>query len=90
MIGNLGEWTSDWYGQGGDGDIGNQPADYFGDGYSNVDAAALQGSYATHFPAAGIRDGSGHLGAGAGAFMVSLTDAPSQSGRNIGFRCVIH
>ena len=87
MIGNLWEWVADWYGQGGNSDDGSQPAEYFGDGYWNVDAAEHQGHYATHFPAAGLRSGYWNEGTRAGAFSVNLSDAPSSSCGTIGFRC---
>ena len=90
MIGNLGEWTSDWYGQGADSVTGGQPPAFFGDGHWNVDEAASQGSYPTHFPAAGIRGGSGHEGETAGAFMLNLAFAPSHAERSLGFRCAMN
>ena len=88
MIGNLWEWVEDWYGQGPDtGAEGSQPGEYFGDGYWNVDAAEAQGAYATHFPAAGRRGGDWDLGTQAGAFAVTLNNAPSYSDNDLGFRC---
>ena len=87
MIGNVREWVADWYGQGGNTDDGSQPAEYFGDGYWNVDAAEFQGRYGSHFPAAGLRGGYWSNGAQAGAFSVTLAHAPSNSGNYIGFRC---
>ena len=87
MIGNLWEWVEDWYGQGGDSDGGSQPAEYFGDGYWNVDAAQYPGPYATHLPAAALRGGNWNYGTQAGAFALALYHAPSASNDSIGFRC---
>lgn len=87
MIGNLREWVSDWYGQGGDDEDGSQPAEYFGDGFWNVDAAEYQGAYTPHFPAAGIRGGTWSSAAFAGAFSFRLSHAPSYTNDHFGFRC---
>ena len=89
MIGNLIEWTADWYGQGGDSDDGFQPDEYFDDEYSNVDTAEGHGDIATSFPSAGLRGGSWENGTGAGAFSLDLTNSPAATNRNyrIGFRC---
>jgi len=90
MIGNLWEWTADWYGQGQDSAHGAQPPEYSFDAYWNVDAAQFQGPYATAFPAAGIRGGGWSDSDLAGAFTVSLQHAPSFSSDGIGFRCAMH
>ncbi len=87
MIGNLYEWVDDWYGQGGDDDVGFQPAQYSSDGYWNVDSAMAQAPYGTHFPAAGLRGGMWADGTRAGAFTMTLSTAPSTSYPFAGFRC---
>jgi hypothetical protein len=86
MIGNLWELTSDWYGQGGDEDDGEQSAEYFNDGFWNVDAAQYQGPYATHFPAMGWRGGCYNNTTRSGAFALALTQGPQQD-RDAGFHC---
>lgn len=90
MIGHLWEWTSDWYGQGGDDDDGSQPEDYFGDGWWNVDRAQTQGlaGNTPDFPAAARRGGSWTSGTEAGAFALDLRVSPSFAGDGtVGFRC---
>ena len=87
MIGNLEERTSDWYGQGGDGEDGVQPAEYGGDGYWNVDATVHQGAYVTHFPTVGIRGAAYNNSTQAGAFSLYLRSAPSTAGNHQSFRC---
>ena len=87
MIGNLWEFTSDWYGQGDDGESDHQPPEFNGDGYWNVDAAEYQGEYATHFPPVGWRGGCYNNTSRAGAFALVLGYAPSHRGRDEGFRC---
>ena len=87
MIGNLWERTSDWYGQGLDSADGTLPAEYFGDGYWNVDAALHQGEYGTHFPAGGLRGGAYDNATQAGVFALYLRGAPSLAAEDTGFRC---
>jgi formylglycine-generating enzyme required for sulfatase activity len=87
MIGNFWEWTSDWYGQGADGDDGSQPMEYFGDGYWNVDAAHHQGEYGAHFPSGGFRGGAYNNSTQSGVFALYLRNAPSISAADQSFRC---
>ena len=92
MIGNLWEMTSDWYGQGGDGQNGSQPAEYFGDGYWNVDAAESQEGFSTHFPAIGLRGGHHGMGVTAGVFTMHLGTSPrgrDAGSGTLGFRCAM-
>ena len=86
MIGNLWEWTADWFGQGPDAIFTNNSAIYGQDSARNVDAAQLQGA-ASEFPAAAIRGGSWDLGASAGAFALNLDLAPSFVSSSVGARC---
>ena len=86
MIGNLWEWTSDWWGQGEDDQAGSAPDEYGNDACANVDLAEAQEG-TTCFPAASRRGGSFGERERAGAFALSLHGAPSTSGGSIGFRC---
>ena len=99
MIGNLWEWTSDWWqaGRGWDAGFGDGAyADSWPDGYSsdnadgtwNLDGRAYNGySWMNGLPAAGLRGGYWSNGTQAGAFALSLNYAPSNSDYYIGFRC---
>ena len=92
MVGNLCEWTADWWGQGGDGDDGNQPdaGDFHGDGYWNVDAAQSNGTYDEGnpvFPASARRGGDWSAGSAAGVFALTLNDGPAHWSTNTGARC---
>jgi formylglycine-generating enzyme required for sulfatase activity len=89
MIGNLWEWTSDWYGQGPNGVSGSQPAAYFGDGYHNVDGTENTGTFITYFPAAGMRGGSNENSTRAGVFAFELDLSPSCMLSILGFRCAL-
>jgi formylglycine-generating enzyme required for sulfatase activity len=97
MIGNLWEWTSDWWQAGrgwmpGDGEI----ADSWPDGYSsdnqdgtwNLDGRAHRGDFPVNgLPAAGLRGGSWRYATQAGAFAFMVEHAPSSPGVTFGFRC---
>jgi formylglycine-generating enzyme required for sulfatase activity len=98
MIGNLFEWTSDWW-QAGRGWMATdgETADVWPDGYSadnsdttwNLNGRAYGASgWANGLPAAALRGGNWTNGAQAGAFALDVRNAPSSSGNGIGFRCV--
>ncbi len=87
MVGNLAEWTSDWWGQGLDSADGTQPLEFGGDGFSNVDDAEEQGGAGRHFPAAALRGGDHLLGEQSGPLAIVLTPAPSAYASTTGFRC---
>jgi formylglycine-generating enzyme required for sulfatase activity len=95
MIGNLGEWTADWY-AGLGGVTGNFSATwpgsaFKGDGTWNIASAASEGAaLLAGLPAAAVRGGNDGLSpTTAGRFAVILTEAPSASVFVIGFRCVL-
>ena len=92
MVGNLWEWTADWWGQGGDSDDGNQPddGDFHGDGYWNVDAAQSSGTYSEGnpvFPASALRGGRWTTGSTAGVFALHLDAGPARWSNDYGARC---
>jgi len=92
MVGNLREWTADWWGQGGDSDDGNQPddGDFHGDGYWNVDSAQSNGAYDEGnpvFPASALRGGYWTNGSTAGVFALLLTYGPAPWHTSSGARC---
>ncbi len=89
MIGNLWEWTADWWGLGDTEDDGSQPGGYFEDIYRNVDPAQDRGDLATHFPAVARRGGGYGSATGAGRYSISLESSPSDSGGTFGFRCAL-
>ncbi|GEM_PF-2269085 len=95
MVGNLFEWTSDWWGQGPDEADGSQPndGDFKGDGYWNVDVAAYCGADTTYpdglpvFPASGLRGGSRAYKSRSGVFSLYLGYGPSAQSVDVGARC---
>ncbi len=95
MVGNLGEWTDEWYAGVGDGQGGyvvpwSSPL-YNGDGTANITSAANDGtnSYPVGMPAVATRGGRLNLGTVAGVFNLSLAGGPSLWYVYAGFRCLL-
>jgi formylglycine-generating enzyme required for sulfatase activity len=93
MIGNLAEWTADWFAS-----VGTTGANYTawpGTGY-NADGNWGMNSAAYYdgihnlvgLPSAALRGGGYTETTGAGVFALILGDAPSTWGLNFGVRCV--
>ena len=98
MIGNVAEWTSEWYAGVGDATsstpVATWPDMSFGaDEIQNV-ASSARGLIATPFvrrgiPAAALRGGEYSAGTGAGIFALTLVESPQFNPPSVGFRCVI-
>ena len=99
MIGNLWEWTADWWQAGYEGDsfsdgaaITAWPASY-GDGQDMTwnlgGRAVVSGDYQTGTPAIALRGGALDYGAQAGTFAIDLNSAPTYGARTVGFRCAL-
>ena len=99
MIGNVWEWTMDWYAGLGDSALsatwpdntGAVAATYSFDATVNITSSAMDANagWIRGLPAAAVRSGSWGDGQTAGLFRMSLTDAPSKWEPSVGFRCVI-
>lgn len=98
MIGNLWEWTGEWYAGAGDTlgkqyvnrGVQNWPAAFNGDGTWNVAAYTDIGSGPrAGLPAAMMRGGGWDNGVPAGAFAIALDSAPSSLTMGNGFRCAV-
>lgn len=98
MIGDLAEWTAEWYVGLGGGQLMNGPSTvwpgtpYNADTTLNVASSAratdTEGSR-NLIPAAATRGGHATDGTGAGIFSINLEHGPSSYSPMIGFRCVI-
>jgi formylglycine-generating enzyme required for sulfatase activity len=95
MIGNLFEWTSEWYASVGDASPAydykkSWPSSYGQDDVDNISSSAFSDDkVAPNIPAAALRGGRWGDGQGAGIFALDLDLAPSQESTVAGFRCVI-
>jgi cysteine-rich repeat protein len=95
MIGNVWEWTSDWYATGSPWMTGSGQASpavwgvaYGNDSTWNLNGTAHSGTeYRTGLPAAMVRGGHWADGANAGAFAANLHDGPTRVPAEIGVRC---
>ncbi len=99
MIGNLWEWTAEWFaGAGNTGyvndSVSNWPTttgnDYRSDATWNVNGFVSNGvSGIAALPSAALRGGNWHDGPRAGVFSLHLSYGPSAWAPNVGFRCVV-
>jgi formylglycine-generating enzyme required for sulfatase activity len=94
MIGNLLEWVA-WWGEGGQTWMTSDylpanpwPAGYETDCTWNVNGKGFSsGALTSGIPVAAMRGGYWANGTNAGAFTLSLTSSPADSGNVAGFRC---
>lgn len=94
MIGNVWEWTAEWYAapSANTASVPDAiwPQPYGEDKTYNIASVTRNGSgFQVGFPSAAIRGGGYSNGAQAGRFGLHLDNAPSSKFVNIGFRCVI-
>ncbi len=97
QIGNLWEWTDEWYAApgwlGGAGQQANGASttwgrgDYNGDGLWNIASSASDDQWRAGHPAAALRGGYWAYGTQAGVFALFLNTAPSHWSWSEGFRC---
>jgi formylglycine-generating enzyme required for sulfatase activity len=100
MIGNLYEWTDEWYSGAGESGgsvttpqlvndgVSDWPAEYNGDGTWNLPTMVVSEAGPTAaLPAAGVRGGSWFAGVQAGVFSLDLSVAPSRYTTTVGMRC---
>lgn len=95
MIGNVWEWTNEWYaGNGATAfvNVGVQhwPSDYNLDATWNINGAVeVGGSVQTGIPSAALCGGNWVSGPRAGVFALYLSNGPSFRESTVGFRCVM-
>jgi hypothetical protein len=92
MIGNIWEWTDEWYASIVDTSTAgaNWPTGYGGDGTWGIKAGEAVDQSGSHaVPVAAVRGGSRANGTLAGVFALELLNAPSLSDTTVGFRCVV-
>lgn len=102
QVGNLWEWTSEWYaapggvpnqpGIGGDWNELSWPAGYRDDRTWHIASSAYDAQpngKRTGLPAAGLRGGDWQAGSRAGLFAILLNSAPSYWNSAYGFRCLL-
>ena len=94
MIGNLWEWTGDWYVTGVDWQTANGesaapwPSGYGTDLTWNLNGRAHNGGgFVAGLPAVALRGGNWADAANAGVFSFNLANGPSHSSTSLGFRC---
>jgi formylglycine-generating enzyme required for sulfatase activity len=99
MIGNLFEWTDEWYASpptsasppaGSPWPTSGVSGSYQGDYTWGITSYAYNGAaYVPGAPAAALRGGYWSYGATAGLFALYLSNAPSSWYTNVGLRCVL-
>ena len=94
MIGNVFEWTAEWYAGIGTSSTtaGSWPGSAFNsDATSNIASQAYTGNSAwqTGLPVAASRGGDWGYGTTAGRFNLDLSQAPVYADSGVGFRCVL-
>ena len=96
MIGNLSEWTAEWFaGAGAQTTRVNEGRQAWPDGYNSDSTDNIfgvvnnGGSEALALPAAALRGGAWVNGVRAGVFAFNLNVAPTYSYSAAGFRCVV-
>jgi hypothetical protein len=92
MIGNLAEWTAEWYaGPGATGSVTFAGTAFRDDEIMRIASGAFDNAtYVTGLPAVAFRGaGSDMNPTQAGRFAMSVSNAPSTASPGVGFRCVL-